>query len=70
MKEIIELIKSTPNDMELGKKVRDLYNQTKLVFPEEMEYTDEYYKKQWVDPYHSNRIVQDSIDAQIENPSM
>ena len=56
MKEIIELIKSTPNDMELGKKVRDLYNQKKLVFPEEIEYTDEYYKS--------------TLTSEIENPSM
>lgn len=70
MKQIIELIKSTPNDMELGKKVRALYNQNKLTFPEEMEYTDEYYKKQWVNPYHPSRVVDDSIDSELENPSM
>lgn len=68
MKEIIELIKTTPNDMELGKKVRDLYNQKKLVFPEEIEYTDEYYKKQWVDPYHPNR--KDNFEFEAENPAV
>lgn len=55
MKEIIELIKTIPNDMELGKKIRDLYNKNKLVWPEEIEYTDEYYKSTFIDPYHPNK---------------
>ena len=68
MKEIIELIKTTPNDMELGKKVRDLYNQKKLVFPEEIDYTAEYYKKHWIDPYHP--LNKESFEYNAENPAV
>jgi hypothetical protein len=55
MKELLELIKSTPNDMELGKKVRQLYNENKLVFFE-MDVDDEYYKS--------------SLISELENPSV
>jgi hypothetical protein len=54
--------------MELGKKVRDLYNQKKLVFPEEIEYTDEYYKKHWIDPYHP--LNKESFEYNAENPAV
>lgn len=50
------LITETPNNFELGEKIRRIFNQQiksdKSIFPENYEYTDEYYKKQYVDPYH------------------
>lgn len=52
----VSLIIDTPNNAELGEKIRKVLNQQissdKSIFPENYEYTDEYYKKQYVDPYH------------------
>ena len=50
------LIKETPNNSELGEKIRKIYNETikegHSIFPDNLEYTDEYYKKQYIDPYN------------------
>jgi hypothetical protein len=96
-----ELVETTSNDMELGKKVRQLYwkekeevdklmekmkdgkiyespdkgktiyerplggdlserklisdEKRKSIFPNSVEYTDEYYKKEFINPYHPNK---------------
>ena len=50
------LRKETPNNFELGEKIRKIFNETikegHSIFPDNLEYTDEYYKKQYIDPYH------------------
>ena len=97
-----ELVETTSNDMELGKKVRQLYwkekekgdklmekmkdgkiyespdkgktiyerplggdlserklisdETRKSIFPSSLEYTDEYYKKEFINPYHPNKL--------------
>lgn len=52
----ISLIKETPNNSELGEKIRKIFNETikegHSIFPENYEHTDEYYKKEYVNPYH------------------
>ena len=52
----VSLIKNTPNNLELGEKIRKIFNEQikegHSIFPDNLEYTDEYYKKQYVDPYH------------------
>lgn len=51
------LIHDTPNNAELGEKVRKIYNETikegHSIFPDNVEYTDEYFKPNYVNPYKS-----------------
>jgi hypothetical protein len=68
MIDLTKLVNEYPNDMELGKKIRELVVEKKSIFPSELEYTDEYYKKQWVDPYHPNR--KESFEYDAENPAV
>lgn len=44
MEEVIRIIRESPNDMELGKRIREWYNQTE---------TD----KSYVNPYRVNEII-------------
>jgi hypothetical protein len=58
----LSLINETPNNYELGEKVRKLvnklvepkktYGKQLSIFPDEIEYTDEYFKPNYIDPYH------------------
>jgi len=55
----LSLINETPNNYELGEKVRNLANKLSQsnkvddkqisIFPEDLEYTDEYFKPNYVD---------------------
>jgi len=61
----LSLINETPNNYELGEKVRKLanklvepkneYGKQLSIFPEELEYTDEYFKPNYINPYHPLR---------------
>ena len=55
----ISLIKETPNNSELGEKIRKIFNETikegHSIFPDNVEYTDEYFKPNYVNPYKSNK---------------
>lgn len=44
MEEVIRIIKETPNDMELGKRIREWYNQTQT-------------NKSYVTPYRVNEVI-------------
>lgn len=58
MKEIIELIQNNPNDMELGKKLREMYNTNKL----------DRLKSYTVSPETPTRPS--DIEGELYNPSM
>jgi hypothetical protein len=49
------LINETPNNAELGEKIRKIFNETikegHSIFPDNLEYTDEYFKPNYVNPY-------------------
>lgn len=55
----LTLIEETPNNYELGEKIRKIANEqiqeTRSIFPDNVEYTDEYYKKEYINPYNSNK---------------
>jgi hypothetical protein len=55
----LTLIEETPNNYELGERIRKIANEqikeTRSIFPDNVEYTDEYYKKQYINPYNSNK---------------
>ncbi len=55
----LTLIEETPNNYELGETIRKIANEqikeTRSIFPDNVEYTDEYYKKQYINPYNSNK---------------
>ncbi len=55
----LTIIEETPNNYELGEKIRKIANEqiteTRSIFPDNIEYTDEYYKKQYINPYNSNK---------------
>jgi hypothetical protein len=52
----ISLIKETPNNYELGEKIRKMANEvisdSHSIFPDNLEYDDEYNKPNYIDPYH------------------
>jgi hypothetical protein len=51
----VSLIKDTPNNAELGEKIRRIFNEQikegHSIFPDNMEYTDEYFKPNYINPY-------------------
>jgi hypothetical protein len=55
----LSLIEDTPNNYELGEKIRKMTNQqikeTHSIFPDNVEYTDEYFKPNYINPYHPNK---------------
>ncbi len=55
----LTLIEATPNNYELGETIRKIANEqikeTRSIFPDNVEYTDEYYKKEYINPYNSNK---------------
>jgi hypothetical protein len=55
----LSLIEDTPNNYELGEKIRKIANQqikeTHSIFPDNVEYTDEYFKPNYINPYHPNK---------------
>jgi len=55
----LTLIEDTPNNYELGEKIRKIANQqikqSHSIFPDNLEYTDEYFKKEYINPYNSNK---------------
>jgi len=55
----LSLIEDTPNNYELGEKIRKMANQqikeTHSIFPDNVEYTDEYFKPNYINPYHPNK---------------
>jgi hypothetical protein len=61
----LSLITETPNNYELGEKVRTLvnklvepknrYGKQLSIFPDELEYPDEYFKPNYINPYHPYR---------------
>ncbi len=55
----LTLIEETPNNYELGETIRKIANEqikeTRSIFPDNVEYTDEYYKKEYINPYNSNK---------------
>jgi hypothetical protein len=55
----LSLISETPNNYELGEKIRNIANEqikeTRSIFPDNVEYTDEYYKKEYINPYNVNK---------------
>jgi hypothetical protein len=55
----LSLISDTPNNYELGEKIRNIANEqikkTNSIFPDNVEYTDEYYKKEYINPYNVNK---------------
>jgi hypothetical protein len=55
----LSLIEETPNNYELGERIRKIANQqikeTHSIFPDNVEYTDEYFKPNYINPYNSNK---------------
>lgn len=55
----LSLIEDTPNNYELGEKIRNIANQrikeTHSIFPDNVEYTDEYFKPEYINPYNTNK---------------
>lgn len=55
----LSVITETPNNYELGEKIRNIANQQikeeHSIFPDNIEYTDEYFKPNYVNPYNPNK---------------
>ena len=55
----VSLIKDTPNNAELGEKIRRIFNEQikegHSIFPDNVEYTDEYFKPNYINPYNANK---------------
>lgn len=55
----LSLIRDTSNNYELGEKIRNIVNQQikeeRSIFPDNVEYTDEYFKPEYINPYNSNK---------------
>lgn len=55
----LSIIEDTPNNYELGEKIRQIANQqikeTHSIFPDNVEYTDEYFKPNYINPYNPNK---------------
>lgn len=55
----VSLIQDTSNNYELGEKIRKIFNEQikegHSIFPDDVEYTDEYFKPNYINPYKSNK---------------